>query len=168
MPVTIAALGSDGPPSKISGGYYRFLFPTAATCKRPSTRATISPTVSTARPTSTTSTCSSPSVTTSAPPSPCCNACSSATRPDYPKPTLRQPANQMRWFGASPIPPPSHASTHSPSRPTLLRYAPPKYSTIWETGVSRGEFHTALIWLRMRPQFGPAQLSIRLNAHRRN
>jgi len=25
MPVTIAALGRDGPPSKISGGYYRFL-----------------------------------------------------------------------------------------------------------------------------------------------
>ena len=27
MPVTIAALGRDGPPSKISGGYYRFLCP---------------------------------------------------------------------------------------------------------------------------------------------
>jgi DNA primase len=27
MPVTIAALGSDGPPSKRSEGYYRFLCP---------------------------------------------------------------------------------------------------------------------------------------------
>jgi DNA primase len=27
MPVTIAALGSDGPPAKRSGGYYRFLCP---------------------------------------------------------------------------------------------------------------------------------------------
>jgi DNA primase len=27
MPVTIAALGRDGPPSKISEGYYRFLCP---------------------------------------------------------------------------------------------------------------------------------------------
>jgi DNA primase len=27
MPVTIAALGPDGPPSKISGGCYRFLCP---------------------------------------------------------------------------------------------------------------------------------------------
>jgi DNA primase len=27
MPVTIAALGCDGPPSKMSGGYYRFLCP---------------------------------------------------------------------------------------------------------------------------------------------
>jgi DNA primase len=27
MPVTIAALGCDGPPSKISEGYYRFLCP---------------------------------------------------------------------------------------------------------------------------------------------
>lgn len=27
MPVTIAALGGDGPPSKISEGYYRFLCP---------------------------------------------------------------------------------------------------------------------------------------------
>ena len=27
MPVTIAALGRDGPPSKMSEGYYRFLCP---------------------------------------------------------------------------------------------------------------------------------------------
>jgi DNA primase len=27
MPVTIAALGCDGPPSKMSEGYYRFLCP---------------------------------------------------------------------------------------------------------------------------------------------
>ena len=27
MPVTIAALGSDGPPSKMSEGYFRFLCP---------------------------------------------------------------------------------------------------------------------------------------------
>ena len=27
MPVTIAALGPDGPPSKISAGHYRFLCP---------------------------------------------------------------------------------------------------------------------------------------------
>ncbi len=38
MPVTIAALGSDGPPSKRSEGYYRFLCPYCADM-----RATVNP-----------------------------------------------------------------------------------------------------------------------------
>jgi DNA primase len=38
MPVTIAALGCDGPPSKIAEGYYRFLCPFCADM-----RATVNP-----------------------------------------------------------------------------------------------------------------------------
>ena len=70
MPVTIAALGREGPPSKMSEGYFRFLCPALRrNAAPPSTHATTSPTASAARKTSTTSTCSSPSTTTSAPPS---------------------------------------------------------------------------------------------------
>ena len=38
MPVTIAALGREGPPSKISGGYFRFLCPNCGEM-----RATVNP-----------------------------------------------------------------------------------------------------------------------------
>ena len=57
MPVTIAALGRDGPPSKMSEGYFRFLCPHCGEMRPPSTPATTSPIASLARKTSTTSTC---------------------------------------------------------------------------------------------------------------
>lgn len=49
-----------------------------------------------------------------------------------------------------------HHATHSPKRPTRVRHRSPKYSTVRETGIMRDEIHTALIWQRIRPQFGPA------------
>ncbi len=55
MPVAIAALGRQGPPSKISEGYFRFLCPHCGEMRATSTPATTSPTVSLASKTSTTS-----------------------------------------------------------------------------------------------------------------
>ena len=74
MPVTIAALGREGPPHKMSEGYFRFLCPHCGEMARRRTRATTSPIVFVVRKTSTTSTCCSPWTTTSARPSVFSNA----------------------------------------------------------------------------------------------
>ena len=75
MPVTIAALGREGPPSKFSEGYFGFLCPHCGEML-----ATVNPRNNLAhcfacQKTSTTSTCCETSATTSAPPSHFSNNC---------------------------------------------------------------------------------------------
>ena len=36
----------------------------------------------------------------------------------------------------------------------------PKFSTIWQSAPHKPKIHTALIWLQLRPEFGPAHLSV--------
>ena len=75
MPVTIAALGRDGPPSKMSEGYFRFLCPHCGEM-----RATVNPRNNLAhcfcckKNLNNIDLLHAPSTTTSAPPSPSSNA----------------------------------------------------------------------------------------------
>ena len=105
MPVTIAALGRDGPPSKMSEGYFRFLCPHCGEM-----RATVNPRNNLAH-------CFcckknlnnidllSPSATTSAPPSRSWNAGSTNTRPSKQTENATRSAVSRRPLShASPIP----------------------------------------------------------------
>ena len=81
MPVTIAALGREGPPSKMSEGYFRFVCPNCG-----EQRATVNPRNNLAHCFCCKKNLNNidlliPSATTSLPSSPSSNACSTSTMP---------------------------------------------------------------------------------------
>ncbi len=157
MPATIAALGRQGPPAKMSEGYFRFLCPGCGEML-----ATVNPRNNlahcfAARKTSITSTCSSPSTTTSVRRLLSWSAGSTTIRPDRPRRKVlrRQQRSQVLIL----------LCQSDPTDPQRLRKTAGAValgsSRIFNNsanGLHDAEIRTALIRQRMRSQFGSGQV----------